>query len=77
MGKELYLECPQCRARGMYGRNAKGEMVFFYVTYGKKIVPTKNADGPVDFEGVDLMDIRCVSCSWSGTVNKLKKVTEQ
>ena len=77
MKKELYLECPQCRARGLYANNGKGEKVFFYITYDRKIVPTVNGNKDTDFEGVSLSDLSCMSCSWKGTVNKLKKITDQ
>ena len=74
MKREMYLECPQCRARGFYTENGKGERVFFYINYDKK--PLNYKDNNYDIEGVDLTNLSCVSCSWSGGVNKLKEVTD-
>ena len=45
-----------------------------YINYDKK--PLNYKDNNYDLEGVDLTNLSCVSCSWSGGVNKLKKVTD-
>ncbi len=75
MKKEMYLECPQCRARGFYGDNNKNERVYFSVNYEKKAVNTNGRDYNLD--GVIDDEFFCVSCSWKGRVNKLKKVNQE
>ena len=76
MKKELYLECPQCRARGYFVTNQNGEKAFFYVNYDKKPVKTKFSEAELE-DGLDFSIISCASCSWKGGINKLKKITEE
>jgi hypothetical protein len=65
-----FMVCPQCGIRNFYVKNDKGERINIKVNRKLEIV-TK--DSEKSLEGFHLNIIFCLGCSWSGTVNQLKK----
>lgn len=67
--KEIYyLKCPFCGAIKFYNEFGN-EIIFFKITYDHMI----ETSSLQYLDKIDLGDIYCVSCSFGGTVDDLKK----
>ena len=64
------LLCPQCKISGMYVKNAAGERLLGYVSDKGEVIP-KYED--VSTEGLDMDEVFCLGCSWSGAPRRLVK----
>lgn len=64
------MVCPQCGSSNFYVKNDKGERVNIKVNRNLAIIPMETDKS---LEGYNLDEIFCLGCSWSGTVNQLKK----
>lgn len=64
------MVCPQCGISNFYVMNEKGERVNIKVNRNLEIIPMETDKS---LEGFNLDKIFCLGCSWSGTVNQLKK----
>lgn len=64
------MVCPQCGISNFYVMNDKGERVNIKVNRNLEIIPMETDKS---LEGFNLDKIFCLGCSWSGTVNQLKK----
>lgn len=65
-----FMVCPQCGSSNFYVKNDKGERVNIKVNRNLAIIPMETDKS---LEGYNLDEIFCLGCSWSGTVNQLKK----
>ncbi len=65
-----FMVCPKCGIANFYIKNKRGDRLNVKVTRELNIVLQ---DKTQKLEGYNLDIIHCLGCSWSGTVNKLKK----
>jgi predicted nucleic-acid-binding Zn-ribbon protein len=68
---ESYLKCPQCGATTFWVEDEFGKQINFKVTSDG--VPVSLKDPNWDISTLDFSLIHCLSCSWSGSPNQLKK----
>lgn len=64
------MVCPQCGISNFYIMNEKGERLNIKVNRKLEIVAKDTEKSLKEF---NLDKIFCLGCSWSGTVNQLKK----
>lgn len=65
-----FLVCPQCGISNFYVKNEKGGRLNVKVTGELEVVLQDKAQ---KLEGYNLDVVYCLGCSWSGSVNELKK----
>jgi hypothetical protein len=64
-----FLTCPRCGSTRFYAVSSTQKMSFFHVD--QNLRPVVTATGSADPSQIDLSQIYCTGCSWSGAATQL------